>query len=83
MARWPLCVTARRRVTERINIGGLPVEEAALAQTLSKTLDTCEAARAERASGGEATWFDVMTAAAFIMFQEAQMEWAVVEVGLG
>jgi dihydrofolate synthase/folylpolyglutamate synthase len=70
-------------VTERITSGGLQVGEAALAQTLSKILDTCEAARAGGAPGGDATWFDVMTTAAFVTFQEAQMEWAVVEVGLG
>jgi dihydrofolate synthase / folylpolyglutamate synthase len=70
-------------VTERITIGGLQVGEAALAQTLSKILDTCEAARTWGAPGGDATWFDVMTAAAFVTFQEVQMEWAVVEVGLG
>ncbi|MEA2733489.1 MAG: dihydrofolate synthase / folylpolyglutamate synthase [Acetobacteraceae bacterium] len=71
------------RVTERISVEGLPVDEAVLAQTLSKVLDKCEAARAVGAPGGGATWFDVMTAAAFVTFQEAKMEWAVVEVGLG
>ena len=30
-----------------------------------------------------ATWFDLLTAAAFLIFREAAVEWAVVEVGLG
>ena len=31
----------------------------------------------------EATWFDLLTAAAFLIFREARVDWAVVEVGLG
>src|SRR5277367_1191130 len=31
----------------------------------------------------DATWFDLLTAVAFIIFAETQREWAVIEVGLG
>ena len=31
----------------------------------------------------DATWFDLLTAAAFLIFRDAGVAWAVVEVGLG
>jgi dihydrofolate synthase/folylpolyglutamate synthase len=31
----------------------------------------------------DATWFDAMTAAAFLLFAQERVEWIVVEVGLG
>ncbi len=40
-------------------------------------------ARAAGTPAANATWFDLLTAAAFLIFREAAVEWAVVEVGLG
>jgi dihydrofolate synthase/folylpolyglutamate synthase len=43
-----------------------------------------ERAIAEREhAGAEATWFDLITAAAFSIFADERVEWAVVECGLG
>jgi dihydrofolate synthase/folylpolyglutamate synthase len=71
------------RVTERVNILGQPADEAELARTLTRTLDGYEAAKRAQTPASDATWFDVLTAAAFLMFKEAKLDWAVVEVGIG
>ncbi len=70
-------------VTERVSLQGRDVDEATLGRALTRALDAYETARAEGTAAAEATWFDLLTAAAFIVFREAGVEWAVVEVGLG
>ncbi|BCM84919.1 bifunctional folylpolyglutamate synthase/dihydrofolate synthase [Methylobacterium indicum] len=70
-------------VTERVCLGGAPVTEAVLARALARTLDAHEAARRDESAGGDATWFDVLTATALLIFGEAGLDWAVIEVGLG
>jgi dihydrofolate synthase/folylpolyglutamate synthase len=50
---------------------------------LNRALDAYEAGRTAGTPAVDATWFDLLTAAAFIMFAETQREWAVIEVGLG
>jgi dihydrofolate synthase/folylpolyglutamate synthase len=70
-------------LNERVSLLGLPIADGALAGALSTTLDALAAARNEGTRGGAATWFDAMTAAAFLAFADAGLEWAVVEVGLG
>ena len=62
------------RIQERIRIGGLEVDDALFARSLEASLE---------AATDAATWFDLMTAAAFVAFREAGVDWAVVEVGLG
>jgi dihydrofolate synthase/folylpolyglutamate synthase len=64
-------------------VGDGEVSDEALAQALERALSAKEAARAEGTAGSEATWFDVLTTAAFAVFSEARVEWAVVECGLG
>jgi dihydrofolate synthase / folylpolyglutamate synthase len=71
------------RLTERVSLEGREIDEASLARALDKALDAYEAARKAETAGAGATWFDLLTAAAFIIFAETQREWAVVEVGLG
>ena len=71
------------RVTERVSVQGREIDEPALARALNRALDAYEAARAANTPAADATWFDLLTAAAFIVFAEARLEWAVVEVGLG
>ena len=71
------------RVNERVSVGGRDVDDRTLARGLARALDAYEAARRERTAAAEATWFDLLTAAAFVIFREAGVEWAVVEVGLG
>jgi dihydrofolate synthase / folylpolyglutamate synthase len=71
------------RLTERVSIEGRDIDEASLARALDTALDAYEAARKTGTPAAGATWFDLLTAAAFIIFAETQREWAVVEVGLG
>ena len=71
------------RITERVSVQGHDVDEPALARALNRALDAYETARKAGTPAADATWFDLLTAAAFIIFTEAQCEWAVIEVGLG
>lgn len=71
------------RLTERVSLDGREIDEAALAPALNRALDAYEAARAAGTPAADATWFDLLTAAAFVIFAETNREWAVVEVGLG
>jgi dihydrofolate synthase/folylpolyglutamate synthase len=71
------------RITERVSVDGREIEAASLARALDRALDAYEAARNAGSPAAGATWFDLLTAAAFIIFAETQREWAVVEVGLG
>ena len=71
------------RITERVSVQGHDVDEPTLAGALNRALDAYEAARKAGTAAVNATWFDLLTAAAFIIFAETQREWAVIEVGLG
>ena len=71
------------RVTERVRLAGQEVEDEFLARGLAAALEAREAAEQEGTPGAAATWFDLFTAGAFWVFREAQVEWAVIEVGLG
>jgi dihydrofolate synthase / folylpolyglutamate synthase len=71
------------RLTERVSLDGREIDEASLARALDRALDAYEAARKAGTPAANATWFDLLTAAAFVIFAETQREWAVVEVGLG
>jgi dihydrofolate synthase/folylpolyglutamate synthase len=70
-------------VTERVSLEGRDVDDRTLARGLTRALDAYEAARREHTPAADATWFDLLTSAAFLIFREAGVEWAVVEVGLG
>jgi dihydrofolate synthase/folylpolyglutamate synthase len=70
-------------VTERVSILGRAADETELAAALTRTLDAYETAKRAETPGGDATWFDVLTAAAFLVFKKSRLDWAVVEVGLG
>ncbi len=71
------------RVQERVAIGGEPVGDEALAAQLVRTLDARAAAERDGSPAAAASWFDVMTGAAFGAFAAAEVDAAVVEVGLG
>jgi len=62
------------RVNERVRVDGQDVADEVLAVALERALD---------ARGPEATWFDTLTAAAFSIFGQENLDWAVCEVGLG
>lgn len=69
------------RYTERMRIDGLEVEETVFARAIEQT---AAAARAMEKDGLEhPTQFEVLTAAAFVMFAAMQVDYAVIEVGLG
>ncbi len=65
------------RLHERIALGGEPIEDGELARSLAAT------ALAEAAAGIEASWFELVTAAAFRAFNDAAVEATVLEVGMG
>jgi len=54
-----------------------------VAEAPEEVLDARDRAVAEGTAGAAATWFDSITAAAFLLFARAGVEWAVVEVGIG
>jgi len=71
------------RVNERVRIDGRDIDDEQLAVALEDALRAREAAILERTPADEATWFDVVTAAAFLSISRAKCAWAVVEVGIG
>ncbi|NEV10122.1 bifunctional folylpolyglutamate synthase/dihydrofolate synthase [Rhizobium sp. SEMIA 4088] len=71
------------RVNERVSILGQEVEDDALATAIMQVLDGYEDAKQAATAAEDATWFDVITAAAFVVFRDAGLSWVVVEVGLG
>ena len=71
------------RVTERARIDGVEVDDVTIAIALERAFQARDDAAREDSAGDEATWFDLMTAAAFVVFAEAGCEWVVVEAGIG
>ncbi len=59
---------------ERIRVGGAEIAPEAYEEAVLRVRDT---------AGAEVTQFEALTAAAFCAFEAAQVEWAVVEAGLG
>ncbi len=70
------------RWTERFRIGGADVEDARLAAAVSRLRPHVEALRAEDPAHAP-TFFDATTAAALLLFAEAELDRVVLEVGLG
>ncbi|NLS15697.1 bifunctional folylpolyglutamate synthase/dihydrofolate synthase [Rhizobium sp. P40RR-XXII] len=71
------------RVNERISVLGREVGDDTLAGAITQVLDSYESAKRAATAGEDATWFDVITAAAFVVFRDAGLNWIVAEVGLG
>ena len=71
------------RVTERLVINGEEIDDDALAHGIEAALEAQVAAQAEQTPAAAATWFDLITAAAFVAMEAAGVDFAVVEVGLG
>ncbi len=68
------------RVTERVRIDGAEADDDAFAASIERSLD----ATAGATEGAEAaTYFDVLTAAAFDLFERQSVDWGVIECGLG
>ena len=68
-------------VNERFFLDGAPVSDAALAAVEPRVLDVVE--RLERERGFEVTFFEALTAMAFLLFAEAMPDVVVLETGLG
>jgi len=61
------------RFAERIQIDGTPLDDATVARLLTEVMDKAP----------DLTFFEVVTLAAFLAFREAEVDLAVLEVGLG
>jgi dihydrofolate synthase/folylpolyglutamate synthase len=70
-------------ITERVSIDGRPVGEERLADALGAALAAFKDARREATDGQGATWFDILTVSALLIFRSEGVEWAVLETGLG
>jgi dihydrofolate synthase/folylpolyglutamate synthase len=68
--------------TERFRIDGSDVDGAALAAAVERVAPHVDAQRAEEPEHAP-TFFDATTAVAMLLFRDAGIRWAVVEVGLG
>lgn len=62
---------------ERIEVDGEVIDDALFAQAIAQALDAAERA------GLEATEFELLTAAALWVFAQEEVDWAVLECGLG
>lgn len=68
------------RWTERFRLDGEPVPGGRLAKAVARLRGPVEA---QRAAGGAVSFFDATTAAALLLFAEARVDVAILEVGLG
>lgn len=67
-------------IRERIRIGTEAIGESAFARLMSRVRDAAETIEADQ---GAATYFECVTAAAFLYYAEQAVDVAVIEVGLG
>lgn len=70
-------------ITERITLNGKPVDEGRLADAIFEALRVFQDAHSEGTRGQDATWFDLLTVSAFLVFRSEDVEWAIIEAGLG
>lgn len=73
------------RFTERIMIDGAPADDAAVADAWEEIAPFVEIVDAELQGTGEEplTFFELLTALAFVVFSDAPIDVAVIEVGMG
>ena len=69
--------------TERIRIGGVPISPDQFAQACQTVHQACERLLAAGALECHPTYFETVTAMAFVLFRELRVDVAVLEVGLG
>src|ERR687898_791401 len=68
---------------ERILIGGEPISEDAFTAALERAEQSAQVADRSAGDEGPITQYELLTAAAFLAFAEARVEYAVIEAGLG
>ncbi|MCM2255088.1 MAG: bifunctional folylpolyglutamate synthase/dihydrofolate synthase [Vicinamibacteria bacterium] len=71
------------RPEERITVDGRPVATRVLARALSRVREVSEALVARGALPAAPTYFEAITAAAWLIFRDARVDVQVLEVGLG
>ena len=70
-------------LNERIRVNGVQIEEPKLAAALETVFGVVDSCIREGLLESPPTFFETLTAAAFVHFQRAGAQWGVVEVGLG
>jgi dihydrofolate synthase/folylpolyglutamate synthase len=68
---------------ERILIGGEPISEQAFTEALERAEESAQVADRTAGDEGPVTQFELLTAAAFVAFAAARVQYAVIEAGLG
>ena len=68
---------------ERVLIRGEPISEEAFADALERTEQSAQVADRSAGDEGPVTQFELLTAAAFVAFAAARVQYAVIEAGLG
>jgi dihydrofolate synthase/folylpolyglutamate synthase len=68
---------------ERVLIRGEPISEQAFTDALERTEHAAEVADRSAGDEGPVTQFELLTAAAFVAFAAARVQYAVIEAGLG
>jgi dihydrofolate synthase/folylpolyglutamate synthase len=68
---------------ERVMIRGEPISEEAFVDALERAEQAAEVADRSAGDEGPVTQFELLTAAAFVAFAAARVEYAVIEAGLG
>ena len=71
------------RWNERFHVDGKAISDEAFARLATKVRDLSEKFGRENKDVGPLTWFEFLTAMAFMHFFESKVDVAVVEVGLG
>lgn len=69
--------------TERIRINGAPLAPEAFAHAFDEVHAAAESLLAREQIDAHPTYFECVTAMAFLAFHEAQVQWTVLEVGMG
>ena len=68
---------------ERVQIRGEPIGEEEFARALGRAEEAAQVADRAAGTDGPVTQYELLTAAAFLAFAAARVEWAVIEAGLG
>lgn len=71
------------RINERVRVNGQEISDCDFAAVVDEVRVANERVLAARGSEDHPTFFESVTAMAFVAFHRAEVEWAVVEVGLG
>ncbi len=69
--------------TERIRIHGVPISEESFADAFHRVHATAERMLAAAALDFHPTYFETVTAMAFLVFRDTAPDWVVLEVGMG